>query len=361
MKPHQLVTACGVVAAIAVALGGSFVGTAAQFNASQSPDIDLADVNVFPVQGAVSLVIGPGGLGSKNANVTVQTSDDAVVLVDTGLGDQTARYVAAVRKISQKPIRFIINTQAAADHTGGNEALARSGRPFGGRAAGAGFLLPDQDSGATIIAHENVLKALSAPTRQPPVPFAALPSETYFIDDHELFNGEAIQMFHAAGITSGDSIVFFRRSDVIAAGDTFSTLTYPKIDQRAGGTINGEIAALNHILDLAVPREKQEGGTYIIPGHGRIVDEADVVEYRDMIVIIRDRVQDLVKKGKSLAEIKAAKVSFDYDRRYSVGEWTGDQFIEAVFATLPPPPGRGQSPTPAPNRGNGGRRGNSAQ
>ena len=279
MTSHQLVTACGVVAAIAVALGGSFVGTAAQFNAPQSPDIDLADVNVFPVQGTVSLLVGPGGLESASANVTVQTSDDAVVLVDTGRGDQINRYVSAIRRISPKPIRFIINTQAGPAHTGGNEALARSGRPFGGRAAGAGFLLPDQDSGATIIAHENVLKTLSDPTRQPPVPFAALPSETYFTDDHELFNGEAIQMFHAAAITSGDSIVFFRRSDVIAAGDTFSTLTYPRIDQRAGGTINGEIAALNQILDLAVPREKQEGGTYIIPGHGRVADEADVVEY----------------------------------------------------------------------------------
>ncbi len=353
MKPSQFVTVCGLAA---VVLAGSFAGTAAQFNAPQAAGIDRTDVNVFPVQGAVSLLVGPGGLESTSANVTAQTSGDAIVLVDTGRGDQINRYLAALRKISQKPVRFIINTQAGIDHTGGNEALARSGRPFGGRAAGAGFLLPDQDSGATIIAHENVLKTLSAPTRQPPAPFAAWPSETYFTDDHELFNGEAIQMFHAAGITDGDSIVFFRRSDVISAGDIFSTLTYPKIDQRAGGTIGGEIAALNQILDLAVPREKQEGGTYIIPGHGRVADEADVVEYRDMIVIIRDRVQDFVKKGKSLADIKAAKVSFDYDRRYSVSDWTGDQFVEAVFATLPQSAQRAQSPASGTGtRGTGGR------
>ena len=135
--------------------------------------------------------------------------------------------------------------------------------------------------------------------------------------------------------------MLFRRSDVISAGDVFSTVTYPRIEPRAGGTINGTIRALNHIIDLAVPREKQEGGTFIIPGHGRIADEADVVEYRDMIVIIRDRVQDLMNKGQSFDQIKAAKVSFDYDRRYSKPEWTGEQFVESIHATLP----RAISPT----------------
>ena len=128
--------------------------------------------------------------------------------------------------------------------------------------------------------------------------------------------------------------MFFRRSDVISTGDIFSTLTYPRIDPRAGGTINGVIDALNHIIDLAIPRDKQEGGTYIIPWHGRISDEADVVEYRDMIVIIRDRVQDLMNRGMTLADIRAAQVSFDYDRRYSTAASTVDQFVESVFATL---------------------------
>lgn len=295
------------------------------------------DVNVFPVQGDVSVLVDPEGLNGPNANVTVQTSQDAVVLVDSGTGRSSDRYLAAIRRVSTRPVRFIINTSAASDHTGGNEMLSRSGRPFGGRAAGAGFLLPDQTSGATIIAHERVLQALSGSGGRAGVPFAAWPTETYFAGEHELFNGEGIQMFHLpAAQTDGDTIVFFRRSDVISTGDVFSTLTYPKIDPRAGGSIDGTIAGLNKIIDLALPREKQEGGTYIIPGHGRVADEADVVEYRDMLVIIRHRVQDLMSKGQSAAQIRAARVSSDYDRRYAVADWTADQFVDAVVATLTP-------------------------
>lgn len=309
--------------------------------AAQTPT--TGDVTVLPVQGAVSVLFGPGGPNNgTSANITVQASEDAVVLVDSGRGDASEHVIAAIRRISRRPVRFIINTQAGRDHTGGNEALARSGRPFGGRAAGAGFLLAGQADGATIIAHENVLAVLSGLRGSPAVPFRAHPTETYFAPEHELFNHEAIQIFHEpAAYTDGDSIVFFRRSDVISAGDVFSTLTYPRIDPKAGGTINGTIGALNHVIDLAIPREKQEGGTYIIPGHGRISDEADVVEYRDMVVIIRDRVQDLMTKGRTLDQIKAANVTFDYDRRYSKPEWTGEQFVESIVATLTPAAGSG--------------------
>ena len=328
---NALSSACAATLAVALALSWSAV-------AAQSSSAD--DVNSYPVQGAVSVLIGVGGLASTSANITVQTSDDAVVLVDTGMGDHSEQTIAAVRKISTRPVRFIINTQAARDHTGGNEALARSGRPYGGRASGAGFLL-DQASGATIVAHENVLATLSGARGGPSVPFPALPSDTYFASRYELFNGEAIQLFHEpAAQTDGDSIVFFRRSDVISTGDIFSTQSYPRLDPKAGGTIGGLIDALNHIIDLAVPRDKQEGGTYIVPGHGRVCDEADVVEYRDMVVIIRDRVQDLIMKGRSLEQIKAANVSFDYDRRYSKADWTGPRFVESIVATLMPASGR---------------------
>ena len=324
MRTARLISA----AILALAIGWSVPGVRAQSNGNA--------VNVFPVQGAVSVVIGPGGLGGPSANITVQASDDAVVLVDSGRGDANDQVVEAIRRVSARPIRFIINTQAAPDHTGGNAAVARSGRPFGGRAAGAGFLLPDQAAGALIIAHENVLSTLSGLRGAPAVPFAARPLETYFTAQHELFNREAIQMFNHAAITDGDTIVFFRRSDVISTGDIFSTMAYPRVDLRAGGTVEGVITALNHVIDLAIPRDKQEGGTYVIPGHGRVADEADVVEYRDMLVIIRDRVRDLLMKGRTLEQIKEARVTFEYDRRYSTSEWTGEQFVESVVASLRP-------------------------
>jgi cyclase len=315
--------------------------------AAQSPQV--ADFNAFPVQGNVSVLIGPEGLGGATPNITVQASADAVVLVDTGRGDANERALAAIRRISSRPVRFIINTHADVEHTGGNQGLARSGRPYGGRAAGAGFLLADQSAGATIIAHENVLTALSGARGGPAAPFAMLPTETYFTSQHELYNDEAIQLFHeAAAHSDGDSIVFFRRSDVISTGDIFSTVTYPRVNLRAGGTVDGIIRALNHVIDLAVPRDKQEGGTYIIPGHGRVCDEADVVEYRDMLVIIRDRVRDLATKGRTLDQIKAAKVTVDYDRRYATSGWTGEQLVESIVAGPPP---TGASSASGGNRG----------
>ena len=288
------------------------------------------DVNVLPVQGSVYLIAGPGG------NSVVQVSDDGVLVVDTQVAHVSDNILAAIRRISNKPIRFIINTQADSDHTGGNERLAKAGRAFGGRTAGVGFLALDPAEGATIIAHENVLTRMSAPTgTQTPVPFGAWPTETYFTDEYEVFNGEAVQLFHVpAAHTDGDTLVFFRRSDVIATGDLFSTLSYPTIDERAGGGINGTIAALNQILDLAIPKATEEGGTYVIPGHGRVCDEADVVEYRDMVVIIRDRIQDLIRKGMTLAQIQAARPTFDYDRRYATGSLAADTFVEAVYRSL---------------------------
>ena len=172
------------------------------------------------------------------------------------------------------------------------------------------------------------------------VPTSAWPTETYATDEYEVVNGEGVQIFHEpAAHADGDSLVYFRRSDVISTGDIFSTVSYPVIDLRNGGTINGVIAGLNHILDLAIPKDKQEGGTYIIPGHGRVCDEADVLEYRDMVTIIRDRVLDLIKKGMTLEQITAAKPTLDYDGRYNATFWTTDMFVEAVYRSLNAPGG----------------------
>jgi len=230
---------------------------------------------------------------------------------------------------------MIINTQVDADHTGANETMAKVGRWFGGNAPGnSGLGLAT----ARVLAHENVLRRMSAPSGEPsPRPFAAWPTETFFGEDKEIFfNDEAIQLIHQPGHTDGDILVFFRRSDVVASGDLFITSSYPVIDAQNGGSVQGVIDGLNRLLDLTIPRDKAEGGTYVIPGHGRLSDEADVVEYRDMVTIVRDRIRDLIGKGRSLAEVKAAGPTRDYDGRYGVttGAWTTDRFIEVVYGEL---------------------------
>ncbi len=335
MYPEYALTLAGEPGRLkpaAAAAPAASAGASGSSGISDSNHTVVADgeIHVLPVQGNVYLLAG------RDGNSVVQLSDDAVLVVDTQPAAFSDKLLAAIRQLSPKPIRFIIDTDAHADHVGGNEAVGKAGRAFGGRTAGVGFLAPDPAEGATIIAHENVLKRMSAPAgRQAPTPFAAWPTETYFTDEYELFNGEAVQLVHVPQAhTDGDSLVFFRRSDVIAAGDLFSTVGYPVIDENAGGNVQGVIAGLNRILDLAIPRATEEGGTYVIPGHGRLCDEADVVEYRDMVVIIRDRVQDLIKQGRTLAQIQAARPSFDYDRRYATPGWTGDQFVAAIYRGL---------------------------
>ena len=151
------------------------------------------------------------------------------------------------------------------------------------------------------------------------------------------FNSEPIEMiYQPAAHTDGDSLVFFRRSDVLVTGDIFLTTSYPIIDIDRGGTIQGEIDALNNILELAIPGYQDEGGTYIIPGHGWISDRSDLLEYRGMVTIIRDRVQAAIKKGMSLEQVKAAGLTKDYDNRYSAksGLGSADKFVEAVYKSL---------------------------
>ncbi|HXH25597.1 MAG TPA: MBL fold metallo-hydrolase [Vicinamibacterales bacterium] len=289
---------------------------------------EVGDLQVLPVQGSVYLLAGAGG------NIAVQVGDDGVLLVDSGSGSAGDRVLAAIRRLTDRPIRFILNTSADLDHLGGNEALARAGRsPGGGRPSDS------PGPGALIFAHEEVLLSMSAARGNPsPLPVAALPTEGYPGESKEVFfNGEAIQLLHQpAAHTAGDSIAFFRRSDVIATGDVFTTDGYPVIDVRRGGTLGGIIDALNRIIALAIPKDWQEGGTMIIPGHGRIADEADVVEYRDMVTIIRDRIEAMVRRGFTLEQVKAARPTFEYDARYGAtsGPWTTEMFVEAAYREL---------------------------
>jgi glyoxylase-like metal-dependent hydrolase (beta-lactamase superfamily II) len=314
---------------VALALGGVVLLGTLGVRAQQNPNLDNAEVHILPVQGNVSMLVGAGG------NITVQAGKDGVLLVDAGLAPMADKVSAAIKTISQRPLRYIIDTHVHADHTGGNEALAKTGGIIaGGNFAGS---TPDIGNVATIIAHERVQQRMAEQTT-PKLSDDMLPRDTYFTSKKEIFfNGEAIQiLYQPAAHTDGDSLVFFRRSDVISTGDIFTPIGYPVIDLERGGSFNGMIDALNRIIDLTIPADKQEGGTYVIPGHGRLCDEADVVEYRDMATIIRDRIRDMVKKGMTLEQVRAAKPTLDYDPEYgaTTGFWTTDKFIEAAYKSL---------------------------
>ena len=283
------------------------------------------------VQGNVYMIVGAGG------NVTAQVGSDGVLLVNSGAAQNTGKLLAEVRKLSTGPIRYLINTDVGADHVGGNEKVFEAGSSVaGGNVTGD---IGDAGVGAAVIAHAAVLNRMSAPTgSNAPAPAKAWPNDTFFTKEKKIFfNGEAIEIIHIpAAETDGDSIVFFRRSDVISTSDLYVTTSYPIVDRQRGGNIQGVLDGLNRVIDISVPADKEEGGTYVIPGHGRLADQADVVEYRDMVTIIRDRIQDGVKKGLSLEQVKAAQPTLDYDAVFgsSNGSWTTDSFIEAVYKSL---------------------------
>jgi cyclase len=289
------------------------------------------DLDVLHVQGNVYMIAGAGG------NIAVQIGDLGVVVVDTGLAQDSGKVLAAIRKLSDKPIQYIINTHFHPDHTGGNEAIRRAGVTITG--ANVAGDINDATSGAQVIAHQNVLNRVSAPSGKKAImPESAWPTTTYVSGQKELFfNEEPIAIiYQPKAHTDGDSLVYFRRSDVVATGDIFVTTSYPYIDIENGGGIQGELDALNNILDITIPKHDEEGGTFVIPGHGRICDEYDVLEYRDMITIIRDRVQAAIKKGMTLDQVRKAGYTKDFDTRYSAksGFGTADSFITAVYQSL---------------------------
>jgi cyclase len=329
--------------------------------ASFSPDKSIADqsprdgeVHVLPVQGNVYMLVADG------TNVAASIGPEGIAVVNTGSSQMSDKLLSAINQLATavmaaplankcfgttcpqslgwsspymnaiissptppRPIRYIINTSVAPENTGGNEKLAGSS----GR--------------VSIVAHENVLNRMSAPAgKQAPAPERAQPTDTYFDEFYKLpqfVNGEAVIAYHEpAANTDGDSIVFFRHSEVISAGNIFSSVSYPVVELEKGGSIQGIIDGLNHILDLAVPEYRSQGGTWVIPGRGRLSDTADVASYRNMMVMIRDRVQDMVKKGMTLEQVKAARPTMDFDGRYgsNTGSWTTDMFVEAIYRNL---------------------------
>ena len=295
-----------------------------------APSAQRPDVRVTKVQGSVWMLAGAGG------NVALQAGPGGLVLVDSGDGRADEALLDAVRRISAAPLQYVINTGPQRDHVGGNVAVRRAGVTFtGGNATAVGGV----GVGATVLAHENALAQLSGAVGGTPiVPQEGWPTDTFFVRRMDVFvNDEPIELVHLPGaVSDGNLLVHFRKSDVIATGDAFRLDTYPVIDVTAGGTIAGTIAALNRIIDITVPNLLQEGGTMVIPGHGHIADESDVVEYRDMVTIIRDRVADAIGGTMSLEQAKAAKLSRDYDGRFGAasGPASPDGFVELIYREL---------------------------
>ena len=292
------------------------------------PDPHDGEVHVLPVQGSVSMLVGDGG------NIAVQVGDQGPLVVDTGAGQLADKVIAAIRRLSDKPIQFIVNTSFHGAHTGGNVKLHASGEDPSLFGSFFSAQFADAGRGATIIAHQNVQNRMNAARS----PSSGVPTDTFLEGRRRKYhNDEGVEVFYEPNaITDGDTIVHFRRSDVIVTGEILTTTQYPFIDINHGGSIRGEIAALNNILDKTIYKHEGEGGTLVIPGRGRLCDEYEVSEYRDMLAIIRDRVGAMILTNASLEQVKAARVTADFDDRYGTtsGPWTTNMFVEAVYASL---------------------------
>jgi cyclase len=358
-------TTLSLAAAAAVALGaGALTGSAdaqQQQRRASAPRAETTPaVHWWPVRKNIWVLVGAG------ANIAASVGPDGVFLVNAGEARSSARVITAIQELQAqlnafgfldvravekggaetrsrfpvnshappKPIRYIINTNVLPTSVGGNEALAKSGITYtGGNVAGT---IADSAEGAAILAHENVLNRMVSAD----LPFAALPTETFFTPDYKLstfFNDEGIQIIHIpSAATDGDAMVYFRGSDVIATGELFNMDTFPIIDVEKGGSINGVLKGLNDVLKLAIPEFRTEGGTMVIPAHGRLADSADVGYYRDMLTIIRDQVKALIDEGMSMEQVVAARPTFGYEGRFGseTGPWTTKMFIEAVYRSL---------------------------
>ena len=294
----------------------------------KNPDWSKLELDVLKVQGQVYLIAGAGG------NIAVQTGDDSVLLVDTGYEQMAPKVIAAVRKLSNKPLRTIVNTTLMDSHTGANGLLVKEGHQIDNNGPGLG----GRPNEADLVGHAR-LTAIMTSIGRSKIAVDRWPPSTYPGKQKDLSSNDEPVVILAVpnAVTAGDSMVWFRKSDVIATGEIMNMASFPYIDVAHGGTINGILDGLNTVLEITVPKHNQEGGTMVIPGYGRIGDEHDVLEYRDMVTIIRDRVQNAIKKGQNLQQIKALKpsVTYEYEPRFNRDPaWTAEMFVEAIYKNL---------------------------
>ena len=291
----------------------------------ESKPAAAGEVGVLPVQGNIYM------LNLGDVNVVAQVGDDGILLVDSGPAAWSERITQTLRdRFGNRPLRYLINTSVNTNHTAGNAAMMK--------------LAPAGNATAKLIAHENTLNRMNGTADgETELPQDMLPTSTFFTEKKEIyFNGEPIEiLFQPKAYSDGDLMVFFRGSDVIAAGKVFSTTTYPIIDDKRGGGIQGHLDALNRILDITVPRFNEQGGTMVIPGTGRLSNESDVDDYRNWMTMVKDRVQEMIKKKMTVAQVKAARPTLEYDGLFATPGWTTDQFVEAVYRSL------SQTETPA--------------
>ena len=336
MTRADVAIAVGVFCAVVAVTGALGVTRAEQ--RQEAREEDTGGLEVLQLRPNFYMIVGAGG------NIAVQAGPDGVVVVDAGSAAHAEAVVAAIAKRADRPIRYVIDTSADPDHVGGNERLSKAGETLFNLNSPTATAMTNGGA-ATILSAEKVLLRMSAPAGQAAsFPTAAWPTETFYQRRRYMYlNGEGIEVLHQpAAHTDGDSVVFFRRSDVVVAGDILDTRRFPMIDVAKGGSIQGEIDALNRIVELAIPSipfDWRDEGTYVIPGHGRLCDQPDVVEYRDMVVIIRDRILALVKQGKTLEQVLAASPTQGYNSRYGTdsGPWTTAMFVEAAYKSLTAP------------------------
>jgi cyclase len=303
-----------VASAFGLAVCGAFSVRAAE--------LDGGGLDVVKVRPNFYMIAGAGG------NIGVEIGSDGVVLANSGNAASSAEVLAAIKKLTDLPIRYIINSDAGPDFVGGNLALAK-----------AGLAVMNGHNGAEILAHQSILTKMSARDAKPSYPGDAWPTEAFLPNRHAFrMNDEGIEVWYQPKAHSdADSFIMFRKSDVVVAGDIMDTTRFPVIDVANGGSIQGEVDALNKLIELTiapVPLIYKDVGTYVIPGHGRLSEQMEVVDYRDMVVLVRDVVADLVKQGKTLDQIKAAHPALPFETRYGREPGVTNSFVESIYKSL---------------------------